>query len=196
MRLTHEMRHKIERTATEKAFAKRRREITAEGYALADRILPHLIPQDQIDLMAKLPRKFFLKGGYYYVTSGSGKDHYYKVTPGLEARTPAFIFGGTHIVEDETLLDAFKSHQDKSDALQKETQTFRAKTEGLLASFSNVERLLAEWPALEEIMPEGFFDVVEKPKLPATLVNELDKTLQAGKPWTEETAETAESAEV
>lgn len=180
MKLTNDMRLSIRKEVVQKTFATRMAALKETEESLAVAVRDEGLTAEQKKAVDSLPSNFFKSHArYFYVRRGDDNASTVQIDFPDGVNFPQLFCGVTRVLEPGKLADdilAFKHHRD---GVHDAKGLFEGQLTGTLEAFKTVEKLLASWPTLKEVMPEGFFDEKPKPQLPATTVNLLDEALKA-----------------
>lgn len=188
IKLNTTLRLQILEHAIRGAFADEFAALEAEFGALYERIYEKLVPKDQQELAAQLPKGFCHQASSACVRLKHNAQHLGDDIDVLlnEARFfPAYVMYNRACLIDGELSAAYSRLYNEKIRLENAKEDLKRRIRQVLHSVTTVAKLLEAWPECKEFIPEEAFLEAEK-KLPAVIIGDLNSVLEKalGKPLT------------
>ena len=164
-RLTNQMRDVISKNVLAHAYTSKLEAANAAIHAAGDAVYSSVITADMRQHMDVLPKAAFCWASEICVNAG------HLGTRRCLLSKPQPCFFGRCVVDDASrhLVDAYDAAVAAHKALTLERDKERASLRAVLASFTTVARLEAEWPEVRSMLPAG--PVVSVPALSIAALN-------------------------
>lgn len=177
LRITESMREAITRRLLQHRFDKEKKSLKRRAHELAmkvHRLRYDVATRKQMDSLPEgwLPTliKVEVKIG------GSWKRLHYVESVRIPFADQGAYVDLSKVKNADALMPALKEHFEAESALAREELDLKRKTEGALASFGSINRLVSAWPEIKPFVDQLGYDG-EKKSLPAVIPADLTASL-------------------